>query len=223
LVSTEIDPNTRMELEGQSQSPWRVFWFPQSKGGGNSLHRWAVAIPLAGLLVSTASCVERNVVELEMSQSPWRVFWFPLTIRKNILSLKPLHRNPLGGSFGFHIFLMNQKVMMVLVAIPLAGLLVSTNYTKEYTFIKASSSQSPWRVFWFPHISYEPESNDGFSRNPLGGSFGFHGLKDKLYGLNVKVSQSPWRVFWFPLSYLDKLILSGYSVAIPLAGLLVST
>ena len=65
-------------LKSLSQSPWRVFWFP---------HRWdeyyddspsGVAIPLAGLLVSTDNSVESEVKEFNSS------------------------RNPLGGSFGFH-------------------------------------------------------------------------------------------------------------------------
>ncbi len=59
-------------------------------------------------------------------------------------------RNPLGGSFGFHVILLGSHPnRMGFVAIPLAGLLVSTvrNLGEKYNF---KMSQSPWRVFWFP-------------------------------------------------------------------------
>ena len=63
-----------------------------------------------------------------------------------------ISHNPLGGSFGFHEGLVYLKEDGSLyVAIPLAGLLVST--------------------------SYEGTASDEhgiLGRNPLGGSFGFH-------------------------------------------------
>ena len=61
-----------------------------------------------------------------------------------------------------------------MVAIPLAGLLVSTGF-EPGVYEVVVKSQSPWRVFWFP-LKYILRIKDKYdiSRNPLGGSFGFH-------------------------------------------------
>ncbi len=63
-----------------------------------------------------------------------------------------MSRNPLGGSLGFHrrwsfVFFFKKHI----VAIPLAGLLVSTDVDSEVAALNKC-------------------------RNPLGGSLGFHGL-----------------------------------------------
>ena len=87
-----------------------------------------------------------------MSQSPWRVFWFPLKkfsgdVQEPLIGRNPLGgsfgfhraenilikiydfcRNPLGGSFGFHRINLSLLKEFLEVAIPLAGLLVSTVY-----------------------------------------------------------------------------------------------
>ena len=66
-----------LRQEEESQSPWRVFWFPRWNVVNVIDGKTIVAIPLAGLLVSTSK-------------------------EEAIERLKNSSRNPLGGSFGFH-------------------------------------------------------------------------------------------------------------------------
>ncbi len=44
----------------------------------------------------------------------------------------------------------------------------------EYVVLLHKESQSPWRVSWFPQRFEEKIENIIKSRNPLGGSLGFH-------------------------------------------------
>ena len=151
MVSTEVKNFAVAFLSGPSQSPWRVFWFPQTLGRGNFVRVRKSRNPLGGSFGFHKGKVRLQTgVLYKESQSPWRVFWFPPyeTLARCCQSVR--------------------------VAIPLAGLLVSTKEIQQEEPIEGMS-QSPWRVFWFPQLKKEQKSMD----------------------LSLS-SQSPWRVFWFP-------------------------
>ncbi len=60
-------------------------------------------------------------------------------------------RNPLGGSFGFHEKWIVDKKEKVDSRNPLGGSFGFHKASSKEEAIEKLKSQSPWRVFWFPH------------------------------------------------------------------------